>query len=166
MKKNICLLLAGFIFLGGCTPMLISKGDEISKAREAAGLLENLSDRMHQYYHNTDKVLFESSAKNILSLIDMQLSGYSFSGADAYNMDFVLSLNMQTASGNLVGGTTATVWRRNPRNTGGDTLKELYTLGVQTIPSPHIVYKYCRPQSSIGRRVCEALKEDGYEYKE
>lgn len=158
--------MAGLIFAGGCTPLLISKGDEVSKAKEAAALLEKISQRMHQYYHNADNVLFESSARNILRLINMSLPGYSFSGADAYTMDFVLSLNMQTASGNLVGGTTATIWRRNPRNAGGESLQALYSLGVQTVPSPHIVYKYCRPESSIGRHVCEALKEEGYEIKE
>lgn len=166
MKKILFLFIAVLAVLQGCNTVFVSKGDEISKAREEAALLEKISARMHQYYHNTDNVLFESSARNVLRLIDMQLPGYAFSGADAYNMDFVVSLNIQTASGNLVGGTTATAWRRNPGNNGGESLKELYSLGVQTIPSPHIVYKYCRPQSSIGRRVCEALKEDGYEYKE
>ena len=150
MKKTLFLFIAVLVALQGCNTVFVSKGDEISKAREEAALLEKISARMHEYYHNTDNVLFESSARSVLRLINMQLPGYAFSGADAYNMDFVISLNIQTASGNLVGGTTATAWRRNPGN----------------IPSPHIVYKYCRPQSSIGRRVCEALKEDGYEYKE
>lgn len=166
MKKTVLLFIAGLVCAGGCTPLLISRGDEISKAKEEAALLEKISEKMHQYYHNSDRVLFESSARTILRLINMPLPGYSFSGSDAYTMDFVLSLNMQTASGNLVGGTTATAWRRNPRNTGKDGLQALYSLGVQTIPSPHIVYKYCRPESSIGRHVCEALKEEGYELKE
>ncbi len=168
MKKFFSFLTAVVFLgvLGGCAGRtVLNQADEIAKAREAAVLLEEVSARMHRYYHNTDKVLFESSAENILNLIDMQLPGYAFSGSDAYTMDYILSLNMQTASGKLVGGTTATLWRRNPKNAKGDAAGELYSMGIQTMPSPHIVYKYCRPGSDLGRRVCEALKANGFEYK-
>ncbi len=155
------------VCVGGCAGRAALKPqEELAKAQEAATLLEEVSARMHRYYHNTDKVLFETSAEQVLELIDMQLPGYAFAGSDAYTMDYILSLNMQTDSGNLVGGTTATLWRRNPQKAAPGAAAELYSLGIQTVHKPHIVYKYCQPAGSVGRQVCEALKARGFEYKE
>ena len=168
MKIHTLLAVLGFcVCVGGCAGRAALKPQEdLAKAQEAATLLEEVSARMHRYYHNTDKVLFETSAEHVLDLIDMQLPGYAFAGSDAYTMDYILSLNMQTDSGNLVGGTTATLWRRNPQKTAQGAAAELYSLGIQTVHQPHIVYKYCHPASAVGRQVCDALKARGFEYKE
>lgn len=162
--KVLGVLLAGML-LSGCMVNKITgvnQKKEIRRAQEAVAVLEEVSGKMHAYYHASARTLFETSSQHILELVDGELPGYSFSGSDAYNMDYIISLNMQTASGRLVGGTTATLWRRNLMSGGSAPGDELYTVGIQTMPHPHVVYKYCKPQSKVGEEVCKALEKQGF----
>lgn len=162
--RGLLVLLAG-VLLSGCMVNKITgvnQKKEIRRAQDAVAVLEDVSGRMHAYYHASARTLFETSSQHILELVGGELPGYSFSGSDAYNMDYILSLNMQSASGRLVGGTTATLWRRNLTSGGSAPGDELYTIGIQTMPHPHVVYKYCKPQSKVGEDVCKALAAQGF----